>query len=304
MAAAPVLGRLSVRQAVSRFALAVVALGALESLGPTSAAAQPASAPPAKAGIAFVTDLKGEHTLDGRRIALMAEVTDGQSVVVRPGGMLVIMFIQSGHEYSLMPGDYKVTAGAIEPAPGKNGASGKITRRLTPWRPDAGGMVNVARSATASLRMRGVPTPSAVAGNGARLRALDPADTVVTTLQPMLVFQAPNGKAKVRLESDGRTILDTETEARQWAVTRKLEPGRSYRWVVGTGADESAATFKVADAATLKRLTGLPSPRTFSDRVLRAATLQSVGATGEARAAFAALAAERPDLPELANLSR
>lgn len=269
-------------------------------------ASSPAAA--AKTGIAFVTDLKGEHTLDGKRVTLMMEVADGQSIGVGADGTLVLMFIQSGHEYSLTAGEYKVVGGAVQAVSAKNGTAGKATRRITPWRPDAGGMVNVSRSATASLRMRGLPTPAAPpTGNGgsaSRPRAVEPADTVVTTLQPMLVFQAPNGKARVRVESDGKTIAQTETEGRQWAVTRKLEPGRSYRWVVGAGADESAATFKVADASTLKRLTGLPSPRTFSDRLLRATTLQSVGATGEARAAFAALAAERPDLPELANLSR
>ncbi|MDX2219314.1 MAG: hypothetical protein SF172_09855 [Burkholderiales bacterium] len=285
-------------------ALAAAALPAQASQ-PTATAATAASAS-AKAGVAFVTDLKGEHTLDGKRIALMAEIADGQSILVGPGGSLVVMFIQSGHEYSLTPGEYKVSGAAIQAVAGKSGATGKATRRITPWRPDAGGMVNISRSATASLRMRSVPTPASANGalGSSRPRALDPADTLITTLQPMLIFQAPSGKARVRIERDGKTIAQTDTEARQWSVTQKLEPGQSYRWVVGTGAEESAASFKVADADTLRRLTGLPSPRTFSDRLLRAATLQSVGATGEARAAFAALAAERPDLPELANLAR
>lgn len=270
-----------------------------------AAASAPAARPaPATAGVAFVTDLKGEHSLDGKRLTLMTEVGDGQALRVAADGMVVLMFIQSGHEYSLTPGEYKVADGAVKVVPGKNGASGKATRRITPWRPDAGGMVNVARSATASLRMRSLPTPAAAPGASDKARALEPVDTIVTTLQPTLTFQAPNGKVKLRLESEGRTVADIETEARQWVVNRKLEPGRSYRWLVGTGGGESVGSFKVADAETLKRLTSMPSPRTFSDRVLRATTLQSVGATAEARAAFAALAAERPDLPELANLAR
>ncbi|MBL8518987.1 MAG: hypothetical protein JNM76_18655 [Betaproteobacteria bacterium] len=254
------------------------------------------------AGSAFITDVKGESTIDGKRAALMAEISDGQSLGVGADAALVIMFIHTGHEYSLTPGEYKVAGGAVTPSPIKGGVTGKATRRITPWRPDAGGMVNVSRSATASLRMRSLPPPAAVPGGKAR--AVEPVDTVVTALQPMLLFQAPNGKVKLRVESDGKTVAQTETEGRQWVVGQKLEPGRTYRWVVAAGGDESAASFSVADAATLKRLSGLPSPRTFSDRVLRAATLQSVGAMGEARAAFAALAAERPDLPELANLAR
>ena len=282
-------------------ALATLVAPAVTIAQTAAPAARPASA---KAGVAFVTDLKGEHALDGKRLTLMTEVGDGQTLSVTGDGTVVLMFIQSGHEYSLTPGEYKVADGAVKAVPGKNGAAGKATRRITPWRPDAGGMVNVARSATASLRMRGLPTPAAAPAGGEKARALEPADTLVTTLQPTLVFQAPNGKVKLRLESDGKSVAEIETEARQWVVNRKLEPGRSYRWLVATGTGESAASFKVADAETLKRLTGMPSPRTFSDRVLRAATLQSVGATSEARAAFAALAAERPDLPELANLAR
>lgn len=293
------------RQARLGFAVTAVLLAGFA--GATSASTPAAAVATAKAGIAFVTDLKGENTLDGKRAALMTEVADGQGITVAAEGTLVVMFIQSGHEYSLAPGEYKVTGGAVQAVPGKNGAAGKATRRITPWRPDAGGMVNVSRSATASLRMRGVTTPATASGNGSnggRPRAVDPVDTIVTSQLPMLVFQAPSGKTRVRIEADGKTVAQTETEARQWAVTRKLEPGRSYRWVVTAGADEAAASFKVADSATLKRLTGLPSPRTFTDRLLRATTLQSIGATSEARAAFAELAAERPDLPELVTLSR
>jgi hypothetical protein len=254
------------------------------------------------ASIAFVTDLKGEHRIDGKRAVLMAEVGEGQSVSVGADGTLVLMFIQSGHEYALSPGEYKVAAGTVQPTPGKGAQAGKATRRATPWRPDPGSMVNVSRTATASLRMRGLPPVAQT--NSTKPRAIEPVDTAVTSIRPKLVFQAPPGKVKVRIEADGKLVQQVETESREWIVTERLVPGQRYRWVVASGGEEGGAGFTVVDDAALKRLAGLPSPRTFSDRLLRAVTLQSVGATGEARAAFSALAAERPDLPELANLGR
>ena len=46
------------------------------------------------------------------------------------------------------------------------------------------------------------------------------------------------------------------------------------------------------------------SAKTFSERVMHAVLLQEAGATPEARDAWAALARERPDLPELALLAK
>ena len=46
------------------------------------------------------------------------------------------------------------------------------------------------------------------------------------------------------------------------------------------------------------------SARTFTDRVMHAFLLQDLGATQDAREAWAALSRERPDLPELAALAR
>ncbi len=44
--------------------------------------------------------------------------------------------------------------------------------------------------------------------------------------------------------------------------------------------------------------------KSFSDRVLLALVLQDLGATQDSREVWAQLAAERPDIPELAGLAR
>ena len=256
----------------------------------------------ASSGVAFITDVSGEHKVEGKRAVLMAELSAGQVVSVGAQGSVVVMFIQSGHEYQLSQGEFKVKPDLLEPMKTKAGVAGKASRRTTSWRPDAGSMVNVSRTATASLRLRSVPP---VATDAAKLRLLDPVDTVVTSLQPPLAWQlAPGKKVSVRVELDGKVIQQGTAESSPWIPGQRLEAGKRYRWVVADGASERDAEFTVLDAAGMKQLASLPASKSFSDRLLRAIALQSLGAQGEARVAFAALAAERPDLPELANLSR
>jgi hypothetical protein len=65
------------------------------------------------------------------------------------------------------------------------------------------------------------------------------------------------------------------------------------------------AGFETLPAETMAKV-GKSSARakTFSERVLHALLLHDIGARQEARAAWAALARERPDLPELDALAR
>jgi len=64
----------------------------------------------AAGGIAFITDLKGEVSVDGAaRPRLMSELAKGQKVVVGKESHLSVMFIQSGKEYLLKgPADYTI----------------------------------------------------------------------------------------------------------------------------------------------------------------------------------------------------
>jgi hypothetical protein len=63
--------------------------------------------------------------------------------------------------------------------------------------------------------------------------------------------------------------------------------------------------FETLSAAAMARAEkSRASARTFSERVMHAFVLQELGATQEAKDAWAALARDRPDLPELAVLAR
>jgi hypothetical protein len=86
----------------------------------------------------------------------------------------------------------------------------------------------------------------------------------------------------------------------------KLAPATAYRWTVMTSQGMlGEARFETLPAPiAAKAEKSRASAKTFSGRVLHALLLQDIGASQEAREAWAALARERPDLMELAALSR
>ena len=86
----------------------------------------------------------------------------------------------------------------------------------------------------------------------------------------------------------------------------KLTPATVYRWTVMTPKGVAGeATFETLPAPMLARVAkSRAAAKSFSTRVVHAFLLHDLGATQEAREAWAALARERPDLRELAALAR
>ena len=64
----------------------------------------------ASEGIAFITNIKGEVSLDGvARPAVLSEVSRGQKIAVGKESLAQVMYIASGKEYVLKgPADYVV----------------------------------------------------------------------------------------------------------------------------------------------------------------------------------------------------
>jgi hypothetical protein len=83
-------------------------------------------------------------------------------------------------------------------------------------------------------------------------------------------------------------------------VSRTAHAGLRMRGLVAKPAGATVPSPEARARADKSRA----SAKTFSDRVMHAVLLQEIGALPEARDAWAALARERPDLPELAALSR
>src|SRR5262245_50873863 len=71
-------------------------------------------------GVAFISNLKGEATLDGgARAALLTELAKGQKLSVGKDSQVAIMYIASGKEYTLRgPGDYEVKDTEVAAASG------------------------------------------------------------------------------------------------------------------------------------------------------------------------------------------
>ena len=150
----------------------------------------------AQSGIAFVTDVKGEASLDTGKASLMAEVKKGARISCVRECQVGVMYLLSGKEYVLKgPGDYlvgdsEVTA-KIGPPP---------TIRDTKWKVSSQVVAQAVATSSASIRMRSL-------GSGAKPevqlpaeRLIYPRDTKVATLQPAFRWVSANAKGPFEFE--------------------------------------------------------------------------------------------------------
>jgi hypothetical protein len=175
--------------------------------------------------VAFVADIHGNATIeDDGKLNFLAELPAGTRLLLGTGATVTVTYVSSGTEFT-MKGRGEFLVSQTEVKAERGAAPGK---RAVNVLADPAVISKIARTANASLRMRGLGAP--------------PAGTVVLTSLP------PEAIAKAE-------------------KSRK-------------------------------------AARTFSDRVMHALLLQDLGATQDAKEAWASLARERPDLPELGVLSR
>ncbi len=250
--------------------------------------------------VAFVADVKGDATLEGaNRLAFLAELAPGARLTLAAGAVATIVFAESGAEFAAKgPGEFVVEAAGLKAAKGPAPARRQMAATASP-----AVVARVSQSATASLRMRGVTPAPAVKPGPAY-----PVDASIATLQPVLRW---NGDPAIEyrvsvIAADGREAWKGSARANSIRVAAKLAPAARYTWNISVGGRSSAeAYFETLPAAAIAKAEKSRSgARGFSDRVLHAFVLQDLGAAQDAREAWAALARERPDLPELAVLAR
>ena len=266
-----------------------------------SLAAALAFAAHAGAPVAFVSDVKGNVAIEGDgMLGFLAELAAGTKLLVGSGATVVVTYGASGTEFTLAgPGEFRIDEREVSTAKGA-----RLARRTVTALPDPTVVARVSRTATASLRMRGI-VPQAQA-----VFALEyPVDTRVTTLQPVMRWKGDpgvEGTAVSVIDASGREIWKGSAKAGSARPSVKLAPASAYRWTVGTPKGVlGEARFETLPAPlAAKAEKSRASAKTFSERVLHALLLQDIGASQEAREAWAALARERPDLTELAALSR
>ena len=259
-----------------------------------------ATAPTARgAPVAFVADLRGVATIEGNgALRFLAELPAGTRVMLGSNATASITYAATGTEFSLTgPGQFLVSASEVVAERGR-----PPKPRSVPSLSDHAVVARAAQTATASLRMRGL------AANVPPALLEYPVSTKVSTLRPLLRWRAAPGEDHVVAVQDasGQEIWKGRGKPEGIRPDLKLAAGTRYFWTVSAaGATVAEAHFEtLTDDAIRRAEQSRRNARSFADRVIHALLLQEIGADQESREAWAALARERPDLPELPALAR
>ncbi len=254
-------------------------------------------------GIAFITNMKGDISVDGiPRPVLLAELARGQKISVGRESQASVMYIASGKEYVLKgPADYFVKDTEIAGAAGMP----PVTRD-TAWRANNRVLVQVAQSSAASVRMRSIAIPRPDTDP----KLLFPTQGSVASLQPTFRWRADpkaQGEFVLLVAGQDKPVHQAKAAGGAYHVPARLLPDTEYAWTVTLAGNEvGTGRFRTLSAEALSQLDKMrPSQRAeFSDRVLFTLMLHEVGATQEARESWSKLSLERADLPELAAFAK
>jgi hypothetical protein len=273
---------------IRKLAFALIAAGAL-----AANAAEP---------VAFVADLQGNATIEGDgKVNFLAELAAGTRLLLGTGATVAVTYASTGSEFTFHgPGEFLVAAAEVK---AERGVAPK--KRTVSVLPDPAVVAKASRTANASLRMRGIGLQ---AGNKIALE-FPVGGTRITTLQPVLRWSGEADAEEFNVsvaDSAGKEVWKGSVKPAMAKPAVKLSPATIYTWTVMTPKGGRAeGRFETVSAAAMARADkSRVSARTVSERVMHALVLQEMGATQEAKEAFAALARDRPDLPELAALGR
>jgi len=138
-----------------------------------------------------------------------------------------------------------------------------------------------------------------------------PTQGTVATLQPAFRWAAAESKGPTEfvlsVAGEEKPVVTARVGTPTYVPSARLKPDTDYYWVVSAGGQElGTARFRTLTSEAVRRVEQRrpPASAEFSDRLLFALLLQEVGAVQEAREAWALLARERTDLPELSGLAR
>jgi hypothetical protein len=256
-----------------------------------------AKAAPAGPPVAFVADIRGNVTIEGDgKLMFLAELAAGTRLLLGSNAAVSITYAATGAEFTAKgPGEFLVTGAEVK---AEKGAAPQ--KRTVMSLKDGAVVARLSQAATASVRMRGFAPAQ-------RSSLQFPVDTRVSSLRPAPRWTGETaGPYTVTLtDATGKEIWKGDAKS-DTQIPVKLSAATRYRWTVMTASGAlGEAQFETAPADAVARAEkARAAARSFSDRVVHAVVLQEIGASQEAREAWAALARERPDLPELAALAR
>lgn len=253
--------------------------------------------------VAFVADIRGNATIEGNgRLAFLAELRQGTRLLLGSGSMAAVTFAATGAEFTISgPGEFVVTAVEVKAEKGP-----PATRRTVASLPEPSVIARVSQTATASLRMRSVSPVSSP-----RIGALEyPVQTRVATLHPVHRWRGDSSDAMAHTltitDASGKEIWKGSAKPGGTQAGVRLAPETRYSWSVtssagslGEGGYQTLSSNAIAQVERSRA-----GALSFPERVVHALLLQGLGADQDARAAWAELARERPDLTGAAALAR
>jgi len=244
-------------------------------------------------GVALVVDRVGAVSLGEagatRPVATLAVLPAGTRLQLEPASSLTLLYVASGDEYTVSgPGGAQVDAAGVSTT------QGAVARRRAP-------------GAAKPVQLRGdALAMGVVVMRSGGLRARRPAGAL-TAPPERFAWEAfaRNDRYIVELrDAAGAVVYEGRAQglALPFPASITLKPQERYTWsvtVVGdsalaltSGASFTLAADDVRDEA--KRVRPAESAA-FSDRLVYALWLEQVGAVGEARQMWQALAEQRPD---------
>lgn len=249
--------------------------------------------------VAFVSDFRGDVAMNGAgRPPFLAELIPGTKLVLGAEATATVMYVVSGEEFLLKgPGEFTVTRQGVKAVKGLTPAV-----RVPPLKASTTVLVQTSRTATASLRMR-----SAQAPRGDRAGPLYPVNAKVASAQPVLRWAGDAGGTWTVVVSTaaGKEAFRGAAKGTTLRLPVRLAAGETYLWSVSAGSESGEARFETLPADAIAAADkARVAAKSFADRVLLAMFLQDLGAAHDSREVWAQLAAERPDIPELAGLAR
>ena len=249
--------------------------------------------------VAFVSDFRGDVAMNGAgRPPFLAELIPGTKLVLGAEATATVMYVVSGEEFLLKgPGDFTVTRQGVKAVKGPAPAI-----RVPPLKASTTVLVQTSRTATASLRMRSAPAP-----RGDRVGPLYPVNAKVASAQPVLRWAGDAGGTWTVVVSTaaGKEAFRGAAKGTTLRLPVRLAAGETFLWSVSAGSESGEARFETLPADAIAAADkARAAAKSFADRVLLAMFLQDLGAAHDSREVWAQLAAERPDIPELAGLAR
>lgn len=254
---------------------------------------------PAADPVAFVSDFRGDVAMNGAgRPPFLAELIPGTTLVLGAEAAATVMYVVSGEEFLLKgPGEFTVTRQGVKAVKGPAPAI-----RVPPLKASKTVLVQTSRTATASLRMRSAPAPRAD-----RAGPLYPVNAKVASAQPVLRWAGDAGTTWTVVVSTaaGKEAFRGTAKGTSLRLPVRLAAGETFLWSVSAGSESGEARFETLPADAIAAADkARAAAKSFADRVLLAMALQDLGAAHDSREVWAQLAAERPDIPELAGLAR